>query len=131
MHAALLALGKEVRGRYAAACLASLLRLSPLVPELTGVWSADVTVKNQKILAALMSTIAAVLRVPTSPPPGAASTEAKDSAAEICLRKKKQQFGKGGMRHADEAGLDRGRDIARLQRDLSAMVIKTRIKVLH
>ena len=43
--------------------LLSLLRLSPLLPELAGVWAAQVTIKNQKILAALMAAFAAVLGV--------------------------------------------------------------------
>ena len=40
--------------------LLSLLRLSPLLPELAGVWAAQITIKNQKILAALMAAFAAV-----------------------------------------------------------------------
>ena len=66
ISAVLKQLSKSFHGGHARSSLLDLLRLSPLLPELSGVWTAQATIKNQKILSALMDVYSGLLRIHTS-----------------------------------------------------------------
>ena len=88
-HTALQLLAQELHGPHAVPRLLSLLHLSPLLPELAGVWAAQVTIKNQKILAALMAAFAAVLGVAAEGEEGAALiSRAQQHLADLVIKTK-------------------------------------------